>query len=249
MSNKKGNQGFIFNYLQKKIAKTNLSSSAKQNLLITLDLIINVIGVIILVIIIRTFIMTPFQVSGISMCNTLNYHNGTCHEGNGDYIIINKIPYLHFGSWVNGTPQRGDVIVFKPPQYNNEFYIKRVIGLPGDTIKLIDGYVYIFNKNFPNGVKLNEPYLNKTNQGNTMPLGGISDFKVPAHHYFVLGDNRSKSSDSRLCFKESPGSIGCESSKTSPYVGIERIEGKAALKFWPQFQVIDTANYSNLIKK
>jgi len=250
MSNKTEQKpGKIMSYLEQKISKTNLTDSHKKHLLVTADLIINVVGVIILVVLIRSFIMSPFQVSGISMCDTLNYHNSSCHDGPGDYIIINKSSYLNLFGFSFGTPQRGDIIVFKPPQNSNEFYIKRVIGLPGESIKLIDGFVYIFNKDFPNGQKLTEPYLNSTNQGNTMATGNISEFKVPEGHYFVLGDNRSKSSDSRLCFKESIAAPGCGSPNITPYLDASRIEGKAALEFWPAPQVLNTAAYPELEKK
>jgi signal peptidase I len=109
--------------------------------------------------------MSPFQVYGISMCSTLNFHDDQCNDGFGDYIIINKSSYLSLFGWEAGAPQRGDIIVFHPPQNNTEFYIKRVIGLPGETIKLIDGYVYLFNDENPQGIRLEEPYLNSENLG------------------------------------------------------------------------------------
>jgi signal peptidase I len=96
----------------------------------------------------------------------------------GDFIIVNKLAYKL------GTPSRGDVIIFHaPPDPTGEPYIKRVIGLPGDTVEVNGGEVYI------NGVPLREPYIKAApNYHNT--------FHVPLDSLFVLGDNRNNSSDS-----------------------------------------------------
>lgn len=120
------------------------------------------------------------------------------------YIIINAqvptpsmLPTIAPGDRVIGlrtaywfaAPARGDVIVFRFPDNEAEFYVKRVIGLPGETVEIIDGQVFINGSNTP----LNEPYLAEApNKG--QPL----IFKVPQNCYFVLGDNRNFSSDSRF---------------------------------------------------
>lgn len=98
----------------------------------------------------------------------------------GDYVIVNKLAYRF-----KGTPNRGDVIVFRyPPNPEAIPYIKRVIGLPGDQIHIADGKVYV------NGQAVVEPYLVvTTNRG--------GDWTVPAGQIFVMGDNRNNSSDSR----------------------------------------------------
>jgi len=98
----------------------------------------------------------------------------------GDYVIVNKLAYRF-----KGTPNRGDVIVFRyPPNPEAIPYIKRVIGLPGDQIHIGDGKVYV------NGQAVVEPYLVvTTNRG--------GDWTVPAGQIFVMGDNRNNSSDSR----------------------------------------------------
>lgn len=241
----KEKKGYLLSQLEKKLETSKYDDKTKRNLLVAADLVANIFVVLVLVLLIRTFIMSPFQVSGISMCNTLNYWDEQCHEGNGDYLIINKSSYLKLPFWTVGTPQRGDIIVFRPPQNNGEFYIKRVIGLPGETVKLIDGYVYIYNSTHPNGVKLDEPYLSEQNQGKTFPLGGIEEFKIPAEHYVVFGDNRQRSSDSRLCFKEGYGP-GCETQGITPYITVEQIEGKAAVSLWPKPRILNSANYPEL---
>lgn len=248
MSAKKDtDKGFLLKKIESWVEKSSIQPHNKRKIVLAADLILNVFAVLIMVIVIRTYIMSPFQVYGISMCNTLNYFDNKCQDTYGDYLIINKSSYLQLPGWTIGTPQRGDIIVFRPPQNNGEYYIKRVIGLPGETVRLIDGAVYIYNQQFPEGLKLDEPYLNEENTGNTFPTGGIDEFKVPDQEYFVLGDNRRRSSDSRLCFKEGLGP-GCEAKGITPYLKVSQIEGKAALAIWPRPRIITTADYPQLKK-
>lgn len=132
-----------------------------------------------LAIVVRLFIATPFIVSGASMENTFQ---------NFDYLIIDRITYDF------SAPQRGDIVVFGLPQETSRDLIKRVIGLPGETVKLSGNAVTIINKEHPDGFTLNEPYLTPEN------LGGATGMQVTlgADQYFVLGDNRRVSADSRL---------------------------------------------------
>src|SRR5262249_27485089 len=133
------------------------------------DLAVNVITIVLLVFIIRTFIISPFQVFGPSMCDTLNYQDGLCNRSYGEYLIVNKFWYLNIFGLKIGEPHRGDIIVFHPPHNQGDYFIKRVIGLPGETIKFEGGEVYIYNSAHPNGFKLEENYLNDINKGNTLP--------------------------------------------------------------------------------
>lgn len=114
-----------------------------------------------------------FRVDGLSMEPNLQ---------NGEYILVNKVDYLLH------PPQRGDIIVFRavPAGQPNRDYIKRVIGLPGETVAVRDGAVYI------NGRRLTEPYIS------IPPDYTFAPEKVPANEYFVLGDNRSNSRDSHI---------------------------------------------------
>lgn len=221
-------------FLRKKLSF--LPEEKIANAVFALDILLNIIIIFGLVFIIRTYLISPFQVFGPSMCNTLNYINEKCEQGYGEYIIVNKAVYQNFFGWQVGKPQRGDVIVFHPPQNNKEFFIKRIIGVPGDTVKLLDGYVYIFNKEYPEGLKLNEPYLSPWNVGNTIPSpykGSSTVFEVPEGHYFVLGDNRQQSSDSRSCFKENGLSGDCGDPGITPFLPADHIEGKAWVVLWP----------------
>jgi signal peptidase I len=134
-----------------------------------------IIGAVVLAAIIQAFIIRPFIVSGSSMDPIIK---------NGQYLIVDEVSY-HLK-----TPQRGDVIVFKAPPEPTKYYIKRVIGLPGDTVKILDGKVTIVNAAHPGGFTLSEPYL-------THLSTDTGTYVVPQDSYFVMGDNRSGSYDSR----------------------------------------------------
>lgn len=125
---------------------------------------------------IRLFVAQPFIVSGASMDPTFQ---------DGQYLIIDELSYRLT------DPKRGDVIIFRPPRAPQEFYIKRIIGLPGETVSIEGGKVYITS---PTGTKtqLEEPYI--ANMGN----GGDETYKIGQDEYFVMGDNRPESSDSRV---------------------------------------------------
>lgn len=128
---------------------------------------------------IRFFIAAPYIVSGASMEPTFdNFH----------YLIIDRISYDI------GEPVRGDVIVFDLPQNSSRALIKRVIGVPGDTVSIRDSVVYISNAANPDGFMLDEPYLDPAN------IGGVANLEVTlgTDQYFVLGDNRKVSADSRI---------------------------------------------------
>ena len=128
---------------------------------------------------IRFFIAAPFIVYGSSMDDTFHQY---------DYLIIDRISYRF------DDPQRGDVIVFGLPQDTSRDLIKRVIALPGETIILENGSISISNADHPEGFALSEPYITPANRG------GLSDLSVTLgeEQYFVLGDNRRVSADSRI---------------------------------------------------
>jgi signal peptidase I len=218
------------------IAKDDLDLNPENKIPITfwLDIVLNIAIIVALVLVIRTFFISPFQVFGPSMCDTLNNIDNKCMKGYGEYIIINKFGYQNIIGWQVGTPKRGDIIVFHPPHNKEEYFIKRVIGLPGETVKLIDGYVYIFNEQSKEGFKLDEPYLNDSNKGNTHPyIKDLNTFEVPEANYFVMGDNRLYSSDSRHCFRESLSDNNCGKDPLAPFLPRPNIEGKAWIILWP----------------
>ncbi len=127
---------------------------------------------------IRYFIAEPFIVNGASMDPTFS---------TGQFLIVDRLTYRF------EKPERGDVIVFEYPNNPDIYYIKRIIALPGETIKVVSGKVTIFNKENLDGFSLDESYVSTTH-------ASTENFEktLPENHYFVMGDNRSQSSDSRV---------------------------------------------------
>lgn len=141
----------------------------------TLKIVVIALAIIIPV---RYFLIQPFFVRGDSM--SPNYHDG-------DYLIIDEISYDL------SEPARGDVIVFHFPGDERQYYIKRIIGLPGETVEIADGKVFVYNESNPDGFELDESaYLEST-----VRTPGEKRTEVAEGEYFVLGDNRTRSSDSR----------------------------------------------------
>lgn len=151
------------------------------------DVTLNIVIIVAIVAIIRTFVVSPFQIEGSSMIDTLE---------NKEYIVINKFRYLF------KAPERGDIVVFRPPTDLGKYYVKRVIGLPGETIVVRDGSVFIRHPH-KGDIKLDEPYLSAMNAGKTYryPVNGgdtsEETFVILEGQYFLLGDNRQGSLDSR----------------------------------------------------
>lgn len=158
---------------------------------------------------IRYYLVQPFFVKGASMESTLD---------NGDYLLINEISYRF------SEPERGDVIVFRYPEDKTQFFIKRIIGLPGETVEIRNNTVIIYNADNPDGLTLEEPYLDAHQE----TLGNMV-MRLDPNEYFVLGDNRLESSDSRRW-----GTVN----KTL-------IVGKAAFRAWPfdKFGKIEKITY------
>ncbi|MGD0205684.1 MAG: signal peptidase I [Dehalococcoidia bacterium] len=165
-----------------------------------------------------------FKVEGSSMIPSLD---------NGQYIIVNKLAYAQFDlgifdflpffdagdnstHHVFGSPKRGDVVVFQSPSYADRDFIKRIIGVPGDKVQIRDGVVYI------NDEPLDEPYTEGTTN---CPCG---PWYIEEGQYFVLGDHRSNSSDSRQ-FGPIPE---------------EKIIGKTWFSYWPLSDVGLAPNHS-----
>lgn len=156
------------------------------------DWIISILIAVVLAFFIRYFIVELYMVEGPSMRPTLV---------NSERLVVNKFIYRF------RTPERGDIIVFRYPSDPSRDFIKRVIGIPGDTIEIKDGRVFV------NGQLLNESYiLEKTR-------GSYSLATVPEGHIFVMGDNRNNSEDTR--FRD----VG--------FVSHDLVKGKAVMIFWP----------------
>jgi len=149
---------------------------------------------IVIIVPIRMFLFQPFFVQGASM--EPNFQDG-------DYLIVNEFGYKQTSIIIAGKhlftvksfkdPQRLDTIVFRYPKNPQQFFIKRVIGLPNEQVKIENGKVIIYNEQNPEGINLNENgYIAK----NVITNGNVN-IKLKNNEYFVLGDNRNASYDSR----------------------------------------------------
>ncbi len=137
------------------------------------DLLRFIILTVVIVVPIRAYVAQPFIVSGVSMVPSFE---------DGEYLVIDELSYRF------RAPVRGEVIVFRYPKDPSKFFIKRVIGLPGETIKIAGGQVVI--RKGETEFTLNEPYITDHNLG-------AAEETLDEGQYFVLGDNRSMSLDSR----------------------------------------------------
>ena len=162
-----------------KSKKGNLAVNILENFAYFLiDTIKTIIIVVVIAFLIRFYLVQPFYVSGNSMMP--NYLDQ-------EYLLIDEVSY-HFN-----LPQRGDVIVFKYPLNPRETYIKRIIGLPSEKIQIKEGRVTVFNEKNPEGIALAEGYLPEK-----LYTDGDKEWNLDENEYFVLGDNRPDSSDSRV---------------------------------------------------
>ena len=159
----------------------NQDELAKQSANVALSFFLELIQVLAIslaiIIPVRYFLIQPFYVKGASMEPNFFDH---------EYLIINEISYRF------QKPERGEILVFHYPNDPKNYFIKRIVGLPGETVEISNGQVKIYNDEYPNGIILDEhSYLDDvyTSQTTTETLG--------QDEYFVLGDNRASSLDSR----------------------------------------------------
>ena len=155
--------------------------------------------VVVVVLIVNNFLLINAKIPSESMEDTIM---------TGDRIFGNRLAYLF------GDPQRYDIVIFKYPDDETQLYIKRVIGLPGETVEIRDGKVYIDGSETP----LDDSFTPET------PVGNYGPYTVPEGCYFMLGDNRNYSKDSRFW--------------QNPYVEKEKILGKAVMKYFPGFKIL-----------
>jgi len=156
---------------------------------------------------INNFILFNANVPSGSMENTIM---------TGDRVFGFRLAYFL------SEPERGDIVIFKYPDDESLNYIKRIIGLPGETVTIRDGLVYINDNADP----LNEPYLAEAPY-----KWDFGPFEVPEGHYFMLGDNRNNSADSRYW--------------NNTYVAREKIEAKAFLRYWKGFRLYSGHDYTD----
>lgn len=223
---------------------------------------LNIAMIIGIVVLIRMFVVSPFKVDGHSMDSTF---------ADGDLILIDQLSYKF------SEPKRGDIIVFYPPieRYSNQegsihcylakawnlvaqkdeedicrfrsHFVKRIIGVPGDTVEVKNGKVFVTPKN-GDRIEIREDFLDEDNQSNTcIPAHNCENSKnwrgivhdVDEGEFFVLGDNRKGSDDSRV-WKE--GDI------PKPFVQLDDIAGKVRVTFWP-FSHFGITEEINILEK
>ena len=162
-----------------------MSSTSMKSFRETIE---TIVVALILALFIRTFIVQAFKIPSGSMLETLQI---------GDHLLVSKFLYgvtLPFTDKVIipvGDPERGDIIVFKFPEDESKDFIKRIIGLPGDVIRIEDKVVYV------NGKRLDEPYTHHTKYTMEPIRDNYGPYKVPEGEYFMMGDNREESYDAR----------------------------------------------------
>ena len=190
------------------MAKNNPNPKSKSTIR---EYIEAIVIALLLALFIRTFVVQAFKIPSGSMKNTLLI---------GDHILVNKFIYgiknpFNDNTWIPITdPKRHDIIVFEYPMNPEQDYIKRVIGVAGDTIEIKDKKVYV------NGVPQEENYTiyldNRILPPNVQPRDNLGPFTVPPHSLFVMGDNRDNSYDSRFW----------------KFVDLKAVKGKAFILYW-----------------
>ncbi|PID70277.1 signal peptidase I [bacterium DOLZORAL124_38_8] len=198
-----------------------------------------------LIVFVRLYVFQLFQVSGPSMCPTLNMFDSVCQqpygkESKSDFIFVNEFLYS-----IVSEPKKGEIVVFNSPnKSSNKWlelinkvipfwdintktptrYIKRVIGTAGDTVTVKQGKVFLQAKDTNAVIELPEPYLNKTNKGST--TSQKETFVVPEGKILVFGDNRVNSTDARMCF-------GSCRNGASPFTDVKDVVGRAEFIIFP----------------
>lgn len=161
---------------------------------------VKMLGITILaVLIITNFLIVNALIPSGSMENTVM---------TGDRIIGNRLSYIF------EEPKRYDIVIFRYPDDESQYYIKRIVGLPGETVSIRNGKVYINESDMP----LEDSFIPEAMEGSFGP------YEVPEGYYFMLGDNRNCSKDSRLWI--------------NPYVAQDKILGKAVFRYFPSVKII-----------
>lgn len=158
-----------------KFDKDSIWSNIRSFIWETIKVIVVSLAIIIPV---RFYVIQPFYVKGASMEPAYFDH---------EYLIIDELSYNF------RDPFRGEVVVFHPPNNSRQFYIKRVIGLPNERIRITGGNIYLYSDTYPDGKQLAEDYLDPGTR-----TSGEIDVRLTMDEYFVLGDHRNASLDSRV---------------------------------------------------
>lgn len=184
--------------------KNQKNKKPKSKLQETIEFCIPIVIAVVLALILRTFVFANAVVPTGSMLNTIQ---------EGDRIIASRLAYK------NDDPQRYDIILFKYPDDESQIYVKRVIGLPGETVQIVGGVVYV-TKTDGKTIQLADSFVTAC-----VPYGDFGPYVVPKDSYFMLGDNRNDSKDSRYW--------------TNTYVKRDKIIGKVKFRYYPSIGKIE----------
>ena len=176
-----------------------------------LDFCLPIVLALVVAMLLKSFVFANAVVPSGSMLETI-------HEG--DRIIASRLAYIG-----DKAPERYDIVIFRFPDAvaagdNKTFYVKRVIGMPGETITIVNGVVYATDKDGKT-TQLNDDFVTKET-----PTGNFGPYVVPENSYFVMGDNRNNSVDSRYW-------------ETTNYVDEDLIIGKVMFRYYPSIQTLD----------
>lgn len=176
----------------------------KSKLREAIDFCIPIVIAVIVAILLKSFVFANAVVPTGSMLNTIQ---------EGDRIIASRLAYI------NEDPQRYEIIIFKYPDDEEQYFVKRVIGLPGETVNIVNGVVYVTQTNGET-IQLDDSFITTGE-----PLGDFGPFEVPEDSYFMMGDNRNGSWDSRYW--------------TNKYVHKSKIIGKVKFRYYPNISKVE----------
>lgn len=168
-----------------------------------IDFVIPIIIAVAIALVLKNCVIANAKVPTGSMLNTIQ---------EGDRIIASRLAYI------NDDPERYDIIIFHFPDDESQYFVKRVIGLPGETVNIVNGIVYV-TKTDGTTIQLDDSFVT-----NCVPVGNFGPYVVPEGSYFVLGDNRNNSQDSRYW--------------NNKYVKKDKIIGKVLFRYYPTISSI-----------
>lgn len=184
--------------------KAKKQKEPKSKLHETVDFFIPIVLAVILAIVLKSFVFANAVVPTGSMLNTIQ---------EGDRIIASRLAYI------NDDPQRYDIVIFHFPDDENQYYVKRIIGLPGETVQVVEGVVYVTTTDGET-IQLDDSFVT-----NCEPTGDFGPYVVPEDSYFMMGDNRNDSWDSRYW--------------DNKFVKKDKIVGKVKFKYYPGISKIE----------
>ncbi len=180
------------------------NKNEKSKLREVIEFCIPIVIAVVIALCLRTFVFANAVVPTGSMLNTIR---------EGDRIIASRLAY------VNNDPERYDIILFYYPDDESKIYVKRVIGLPGETVQIVNGVVYV-TKTDGKTIQLDDSFVTTGT-----PYGDFGPYTVPENCYFMLGDNRNNSKDSRYW--------------QNTYVNKEKIIGKVKFRYYPSIGKVE----------